>query len=632
MILRSTGFVVIATASALSISLTWSSSRHAYTPEIHLLAANAIETDVKHINEGHFGVDVHSFAEIVERWNGNFLWAPASADSKPTTRSGDEARAVFGPIPDADCTNAAKSLPLEIEGNIVDLKPNPGLPGNPLEFEHRNVEGDVVKWTATIARCDKPSLAGNVTFCGMNSRLNRISRGNVEWLTLCRKSTKYLDIEPDPYWQKSNPKFARLGTIGFNKVTGEIVFFDGREDGIQFDWSQKFVPPGGHSYSDHGGREQAEALYDPTFQVQCSACHDNKKAYVVSPHIEQARVGYRHGAQGPEATAFSLGNYLPQTPRNELAPFRVIGSGYTATYRTELQRAKTVRDPTGNCTECHTLTTQVTGQRFAPDAVAQEPSVLDPTWAQVLQLGAERTALREVNAHRTNWAQRSGPGGIHPWMLPIYGNELSTEALEISPVDWQTLSNCLWGAGGTEECGYRPLYTACPTPGWRAGGDASEPTGVTIEELPPPMGEAGIDRVLRLRWNYLNSYGEVPERDDVRFNVAVKAAAIPPSGKPPLQDDFPDAGEAAGKTIALLDGEVATSGTAILIQNISYFGHSKFTEPVPSTALRGFRVDLPAKCNKRYLARILPKRFCFDQSGTVFAEKGELLYADVQCT
>jgi hypothetical protein len=114
--------------------------------------------------------------------------------------------------------------------------------------------------------------------------------------------------------------------------------------------------------------------------------------------------------------------------------------------------------------------------------------------------------------------------------------------------------------------------------------------------------------------------------------VAVKAAAIPPSGKPPLQDDFPDAGEAAGKGVTVLEGEVVTSGATILIQNISYFGHSRFTEPVPSTALRRFRVDLPAKCSKRYLARILPKRFCFDQSGTVFAEKGELLYADVLCT
>jgi hypothetical protein len=632
MTLRSTGFVVIATVSALSISLTWSSSRRAYAPEIHLSAANALETDGQPITDSHVGVDNHSFAEIVERWNGDFLWAPASADSKATTRSGDEARAVFGPIPDGDCTDAAKSLPLEIEGNIVDLKPNPGLPGNPLEFEHRNAEGQVVKWTATISRCDKPSLAGNVTYCGMNSRLNRVSHGNVEWLTLCRKSTRYLDIEPDPYWQKSNSKFARLGTIGFNKVTGEIVFFDGREDGEQFDWSQKFIPPGGHSYSDRGGREQAEALYDPTFTVQCSACHDNKKAYVVSPHIEQARVGYRHGAHGPEAAAFSLGNYLPETPRSELAPFRVIGSGYTATYRTELQRAKTVQDPTGNCTECHTLTTQVTGQRFAADAVAQEPSVSDPTWAQVLQLDAERTALRDINARRTNWAQRSGPGGIHPWMLPVYGNELTGEASEIGPADWSKLSNCLWGAGSAEECGYRPLYTACPAPGSPAGGDASKPTRAAIQELPPPKGGAGIDRVLRLQWNYLNSYGEVPDRDDVRFNVAVKTTAIPSSGKAPLQDDFPGTAEAAGKGIALLDGEVGASGAVILIQNISYFGHSKFTEPVPSTALREFRIDLPAKCNRRYLARILPKRFCFDQSGTVFAEKGELLYADVLCT
>ncbi|MEK1930914.1 MAG: hypothetical protein AAAC47_14270, partial [Pararhizobium sp.] len=418
--------------------------------------------DIKHASARGFRAEERVFAEIVQRWNGNFLWAPATASKNAITRFGDEARAVFGPIPDGDCGgDTAKTIPLQIEGNIVDLKPHPGKAGHPLEFEHRSADGEIVKWTSSIARCDKPSLAGNVTYCGMNSRLNRVVKGNVEWLFFCRKSTPHLGIEPQPYWQRSNPKFARLGTIGFNRNTGEIVFFDGRKDRAEFDWSQKFVPPGGRSYSDHAGRSRAEALYDPTFQVQCSACHDNKNAYVVAPHIGLARVGYRGGAKSKEAAAFSLDNYLPETSRGEQRPFRVIGSGYTSTYRVELRQARTVRDPTGNCTECHTLTTQITGQRFAPDAVAQKPFVADPTWAQRLQVRAERMKLNEINAHRTSWALRSGPGKIHPWMLPFSGNDLSSTASEISPANWQKLSNCLWGAGGAE-CGYRPLYTACP--------------------------------------------------------------------------------------------------------------------------------------------------------------------------
>ena len=194
------------------------------------------------------------------------------------------------------------------------------------------------------------------------------------------------------------------GTIGFNGLTGEIVFFDGRKDRDEFDWSMPFVPPGGHSYSDRIGRAAAEALYDPTFHVQCSECHDNKNAYVVDPHAQQARVGYLGGRDDPRAIAFSLGDYLPETPRVEGASFRVIGSGYTSTYRVELSRARTVRDPTGNCTTCHTLTTQITGQRFAADAVAQEPWISNPSWAQQLELVDEKMNYSQIAAHRTDWA------------------------------------------------------------------------------------------------------------------------------------------------------------------------------------------------------------------------------------
>ncbi|PZM08814.1 hypothetical protein CPY51_28000 [Rhizobium tubonense] len=107
--------------------------------------------------------------------------------------------------------------------------------------------------------------------------------------------------------------------------------------------------------------------------------------------------------------------------------------------------------------------------------------------------------------------------------------------------------------------------------------------------------------------------------------------AIPPSRAAPLQSDDPNQGEATDKNFTVIDGKVGASGTAVLIRNVTYFGHSKFTEPAPSTDLREFSVDLPATCNRRYLARILPEGFCFDHSCIAYAEKGELLYADVLC-
>lgn len=570
------------------------------------------------------------FADAVQRWNGDIFWEPASASSNVVTRFGDEARAVFGPIPDGNCADGAVTA-VEVEGNLIDLRPNPDKAGHPLEFAHRDIEGNVVKWTDSIPRCDKPSLAGgHATYCGLNSRLNRIVRGDVEWLFLCRKSSKSREVRSDPYWLMSNTKFRLYGTIGFNGLTGEIVFFDGRKDRDEFDWSTPFVPPGGHSYSDRIGRATAEALYDPTFQIQCSACHDNKNAYVVDPHIRLGRVGYLGGTDDPRAIAFSLGDYLPETPRVEGAPFRVIGSGYTSTYRGDLGRARTVQDPTGNCTTCHTLTTQITGQRFAADAVAQEPWISNPTWAQRLALLDEKVKQAQIAARRTDWALRSGPGKIHPWMVPEHGNGLATLPPALGLAAWRKLSDCLWGAGGSE-CGYQPLYTPCPAPQSGPGGDGSEPTDPAVSTLPLPAGEMGVDRVLRVSWSYLNRYGNVPQRDDVRFNVAVEETAIPSGGTAPAASAYPSMDEAEGESFTSVHGEVGTSGSAMLIRNASHLGHARWTEPMASTDPRDFQIDMPGTCNRRYLIRILPKRFCFDQSKVAYSSADHVLYADVVC-
>lgn len=576
-------------------------------------------------------LDLSTFVAAVMRLNGDIFWAPASKSTNVITRFGDEARAVFGPIPDGDCSgDGARSIPVQVEGNIVDLKPNSAIAGSPLAFEHRDYKGNVVKWTDSIPKCDKPSLAGNVTYCGLNSRLSRVVKGNVEWLFFCRKSSASLEVVADPYWLRSNPKFARYGVIGFNRRSGEIVFFDGRKDRAQFDWSRPFVPPGGRSYSDRESRAAAEEIYDPTFQIQCSMCHDNKKAYVIDPHAEQWRVGYSDGPYGERAMAFSLGDYLPESRRDADAPFRVVGTGYTSKYRVELARAKTVRDPAGKCTGCHTLTTQVTGQRFAADAVAREPWVSYPSWAQLLALRDEKSVHAQVAAHRTDWALRSGAGKIHPWMLPGYGNELSPSRPEISDADWRQLSNCLWEAGGAE-CGYQPLYTACPAPESGAQGDASKAEDFAVDVLAPRERDSQFERVIRVSWRYLNLYGGIPERDDVRFNVAIKETDIPRDGRPPSEADYPSLEEARDENYLRTDGETGYSASTRLIRNVAYAGHEKWTEPVVSTDLRHYRVTLPGVCDRRYLMRVRSKRFCFDQSNIAYGNTAHVLYADVRC-
>ena len=170
--------------------------------------------------------------------------------------------------------------------------------------------------------------------------------------------------------------------------------------------------------------------------------------------------GLPRRSQDPRATEFSLSNYLPDVTRNRDASFRIVGSGYTEKYAAAIKSAKTVGDPTVACTGCHVLTTQTTGRRFAADAAGHEPFVATPNWPQTLELLSESQTHASLAAHRTDWALSSG---IHPWMRPIYGNDLSTGQPAMSDADWKLLSNCLWDAGGAE-CGYRPLYTACPAP------------------------------------------------------------------------------------------------------------------------------------------------------------------------
>lgn len=407
------------------------------------------------------------------------------------------------------------------------------------------------------------------------------------------------------------------------------LFFDGRKDRSGFDWSVRFAPPGGRSYSDLEGRAAAEALYDPTFQIECSACHDNKGPYVITPSIQQARVGF-FGMKDPTRTAFSLGALLPSLPRDRSTPFRVVGSAYTGTHRVALGRAMTIRDPTGNCTECHTLTTQVTGQRFAADAVGMAPIIRQPDRSQHLQLLAEQRKLREIDTHRTHWASRSGSGKIHPWMVPIEGNDLAGFAPEINSLDWSILSNCLWNAGGPE-CNYRPLYTSCPKPGAAVDGDPFEPSGLIAEALLLSDIQLPGYRLLRLRWNYLNGYGSIPQRDDVRFDVAVKAVDLPITDRIPLRESYPPMEDVIAADMAEPTDDVVASAGAILVRNLSYLGHARFTDPTASADQRAFQLDLPGKCNRRYLVRIVPKRYCFDQQVLTYGPMDYLTYADVRC-
>lgn len=550
--------------------------------------------------------------EKLVKWNKNIFWPPASISNEVNLRFADEVRSVLGPIPEFDVTVVGKRalsdgstietglLLAEVDGNQVELLPNPNKPGTPLEFRHRAADGTIVKWTTTVDQCDKPSLAGGVTPCGTASRISRITRGNVEWIALARKTKGVEALKSEVFWSADNPEYTLVGYIGFNRQTGEVAFFDGAYDGRQFSWKTTIVAPGGKGYQDEKGRALALTAYDASFRVNCAACHDNKEPRIATPYIKQARVGYRSPTI---ANAFSLGELLPDLPRKDSRPYRVVGTDYNTVHAAQIRDARTVRDPSGKCTECHSLTNYGTA-RFASDSVGR--------------LGSLTGDAAPENAFRTSWALRTGAGAIHPWMNPGDGNDLSATPLAapLSDSDWAALKVILEKPAASAQS--TVLFTDPPAPGEVQSpktklADLSVPTGLSVRVSKNRDGDnPDLPNELEISWLYLNSLGGVPERDDVRFNIALREVDLLPNATPPKPGDFPTIDIAKGIGATQVAGPVSISGQSIIVLDVSYSGHIVGTDPMPTVTPRQYSVQIPASAKKRYLIRLLPKRYTFD--------------------
>jgi hypothetical protein len=68
-----------------------------------------------------------------------------------------------------------------------------------------------------------------------------------------------------------------------------------------------------------------------------------------------------------------------------------------------------------------------------------------------------------------------------------------------------------------------------------------------------------------------------------------------------------------------------------LLQNASYAGHIRWTDPTAAISPGDYRVDIPAACGKRYLIRVSPKRSCFDMSDQAFSGVDHTASVDVVC-
>ena len=581
------------------------------------------------------------FISRVSDWNGSIFWAPASNSNDIIIRAGDEIRSVFGSIPPFDVTTLGErtnsdgwrivtaNLPTEVDGNRVQLRPNSTLPGSPLEFEHTDVNGNHIKWTTSVDKCDKPSLAGGVTPCGAASRISRAVKGNIEWISLARKARGVETLKAESYWSPDDPTYTLLGYIGFNRVSGEVAFFDGSypsngSDPHRFNWNTIVVPPGGTGYDDDNGRQVSSGMYDPNFSINCAACHDNKEPRIITPYIKQARVGYRDSGL---AEVFSVGDLFPELMRNIKQPYRVVGSAYTSVHAETLLTDRAFEDPTGECaSRCHGFTAGGTG-RFTADSVGRLA-------AYDQAAGAETPAVE--NNYRTVWATRDGAGKIHPWMLPDAGNDLSGDPpqAELSDEAWKKLLGVIVDPSTDPQS--LLVYTQAPAP------ESVKTENTRIADLSAPKDidasyaanrdqvNNSFDSEIHLTWKYLNNFGGVPTRDDVRFNIAFIETDIPPDGNSPSIAQYPSIEQAKGLTASRISDGLFKDSNIIIFNDVSYAGHLRWTDATPTTIPRQYRVDFPARKGKRYLIRLLPVRHTFDQSQYKYSDVQHILHVDIK--
>lgn len=578
------------------------------------------------------------FVSRVEAWNGQIFWAPAGRLTDPIiVRAGDEIRSVFGPIPPFDVTTLGERvtsdgwrittalLPTEVDGNRVQLVPNTSLPGNPLQFEHTDVNGNHVKWATAVEKCDKPSLAGGVTPCGAASRISRAVKGTVEWLALARKADGVDVLQANSYWSPDDPAFALIGYIGFNRVSGEVAFFDGANSAPRsYNWNAAIVPPGGAGYGDAAGRKMAATTYDATFRIDCANCHENKEPRIITPYMKHERVGYSDPVL---AVASSVGNLLPEMTRNVRQPYRVVGTGYNAQHAGTIARGRIFEDPTKQCaSRCHGLTTLGTA-RFAFDSLGK--------LAEYVGADGQVDAAIE-NDYRTFWATRAGAGKIHPWMLPEAGNDLSTDppAPEISDEAWKVLKDVM--LGNSTAIPLLPIYTEAPAPESKLKektrlADPAGPASLVATVTPNRDNNGGtLEREIHLQWIYLNTLGGVPTRDDVRFNIAIAETDIPAGDDETPIEQYPTIEQAKGLTAQRVSDAVWRDGKIIILKDVSYAGHTRWTDAAPATTPRPYRVDFPVAKGKRYLIRLVAKRHTFDQSQFAFSEVDHVASVDVK--
>jgi len=431
--------------------------------------------------------------------------------------------------------------------------------------------------------CDFPSMGGDFP-CTVGSTLvhyEDAENPNVQWVGLCRGV------------QHDNPGYDRFignGLIGANSQTGEMCFFFGKNPEPEAPYELPRLT------SDAESSDALEPWLPPReMPGSCLSCHPNNDPWVLTPWLQPSYM--RTVLENPQ--------YPLQLPENvvleDVLAARFIRSTDPASKTLlpeqppEGRSAWTEEEIFGDDGRLLHRQYRAVGSSYVDNEAKGFTPVRTGTRPESWQLGFRDRLLLVPN-------ETSCARGCH-----AVGNEHFTK-LAMDSLGMQSASHYL-----------SPMMAAdmVPGTGWMppfaGGGDTflemfgqGEPTVPAITECPIPKrleaepevevhcdpAEPGAGYV-SIDWNYVNDFGRVPGRDDIRFEVAFGDSRhmVSELGLAPNNDVEGVAMISDDENISILHDVASTNGDA----------HYSVLIPFDATGADEMAIQ------------VQPKRFCFEE-------------------
>ena len=485
-----------------------------------------------------------------------------------------QCEAVLGPIPEISCDpeNPAPGthvtrIPVFADGHLLGF----GGAWDEDEFARRAESEDY--------SCDFPSLGGDFP-CAVGSTLVQYSSDdnpNVQWVGLCRGVS-----EDTPDYNR----FIGNGLIGANTLTGEMCFFFGQNDDTEEDYELPRLT------SDVESGEDLEPWLPPRdMPGSCLSCHPNNDPWVLTPWLQPSYMAAQLTSEDypmvlPEGVGLEdvlAGRHIRETP----AKYKTLLPEPTPAGRTAWTEEE-IFDDSG---ELVRRQYRAVGSSYvaaeANGTVQPRTGTANPHWKVNFR---ERLQLQPAEESCAAGCHATANAHFETLAFDSLGDKYAVDYLSASMADGMIRDAWMPPGGGAVEH-------------WEEMFEKAEASVPAITECPipkrlekPVQVEAVCDEgdgvgSVSLRWSYVNDYGGVPGRDDVRFDVALVYA--PPS-----------------TTLGRAD---ADSPEGVRMESDDAWGEIlRDVAPEPGTNL--YMVTVPFSEDRPLLqVEVQPKRYCFEE-------------------